>query len=65
MRHLLFSVLLSSLLFACTSSDVKIDVKQSQSHYKLALELAQLNLFKNALEESKTEKSKRLMVQIL
>ena len=51
MRNLFFSVLLSSLFFACTSQDVKIDVKQSKSHYNLAIELAQLNLFKNALEE--------------
>ena len=51
MGRLFFSVLLSSLLFACTSQDIKIDAKQSQSHYKLGLELAQLNLFKNALEE--------------
>ena len=30
---------------------MKIDEQQSQSHYKLALEFAQLSLFKNALEE--------------
>ena len=51
MRPLFFSVILSSLFFACTSQDVKIDAKQSQSHYKLGLEFAQLSLFKNALEE--------------
>ena len=51
MGRLFFSVLLSSLLFACTSQDIKIDVKQSQSHYQLGLEFAQLSLFKNALEE--------------
>ena len=51
MRPLFFSVILSSLFFACTSQDVKIDARQSQSHYKLGLEFAQLSLFKNALEE--------------
>jgi hypothetical protein len=51
MRRSLLLVLLSSLLFACSSQDTKIDEKQSQSHYKLALEFAQLSLFKNALEE--------------
>ena len=51
MRRSLLLVLISSFLFACSSQDTKIDAKQSQSHYKLALELAQLNLFKNALEE--------------
>ena len=51
MRHAFLLFLLSVLLFACSSQDTKIDVKQSQSHYKLALEFAQLSLFKNALEE--------------
>jgi tetratricopeptide (TPR) repeat protein len=51
MRRSLLLFLLSSLLFACSSQDIKIDDKQSQSHYKLALEFAQLNLVKNALEE--------------
>ncbi|MBT7935939.1 MAG: hypothetical protein HN722_07050, partial [Nitrospina sp.] len=51
MRRYFFFALLSSLLFACTSQDVKIDAKQSQAHYKLGLEFAQLSLFKNALEE--------------
>ena len=51
MRRTFFLVLFSFFLFSCTSEDVKIDTKQSQSHYKLALELAQMNLFKNALEE--------------
>ena len=51
MGRLLFSVFLTALLSACTSQEVKIDTKQSQSHYKLGLELAQLNLYKNALEE--------------
>ena len=51
MRRSLLPLLFSSLLFACSSQDTKIDAKQSQSHYKLALEFAQLSLFKNALEE--------------
>ena len=51
MRHAFLLFLLSVLLFACSSQDTKIDVKQSQSHYKLALKFAQLSLFKNALEE--------------
>lgn len=51
MRLLFLLVLLSSFLFSCSSQDVKIDSNQSQSHYKVALELAQLKLFKNALEE--------------
>ncbi len=51
MRRLFFCVLLALFLFACTSQDLKIDTKQSQSHYKLGLEFAQLSLFKNALEE--------------
>ena len=51
MRRSIFLVLFSFFLFSCTSEDVKIDTKQSQLHYKLALELAQMNLFKNALEE--------------
>ena len=40
-----------TIISACTSNDVKIDVKESESHYSLGLEFAQLNLYKNALEE--------------
>ena len=39
-----------TIISACTSNDVKIDVKESESHYSLGLEFAQLNLYKNALE---------------
>jgi tetratricopeptide (TPR) repeat protein len=51
MRRLPILVLLFFILFACTSQDTKIDTQQSQSHYKLAIEFAQMNLLKNALEE--------------
>jgi protein O-GlcNAc transferase len=51
MKRSLLLVLFSSFLFSCSSQDMKIDEQQSQSHYKLATEFAQLSLFKNALEE--------------
>ena len=51
MRNIIFFALIFSLISACTSNDIKIDVKESESHYQLGLEFAQLSLFKNALEE--------------
>ena len=51
MRNIIFLPLIFLLIFACTSNDTKIDVKESESHYQLGLEFAQLSLFKNALEE--------------
>ena len=51
MRNIIFFALLASFTFACTSNDIKVDKKESESHYKLGLEFAQLSLFKNALEE--------------
>ena len=51
MRKNIFLVFIS-IIFACTSNDVnKADLKESKSHFYLALEFAQLNLFENALEE--------------
>ena len=51
MRNIIFFALIFSILSACTSNDIKVDVKESESHYQLGLEFAQLSLFKNALEE--------------
>ena len=40
------------IVSACTSNDVnKVDVRESKVHFNLGIEFAQLNLFKNALEE--------------
>ena len=51
MRHIIFFVVIASLISACSSNDIGVDVKKSESHYRLGLEFAQLSLFKNAIEE--------------
>ena len=51
MRHIIIIVLLASLISACSSNKIDVDVKKSQSHYQMGLEFAQLSLFKNAVDE--------------
>ena len=51
MRHIIFFVVIASLISACASNDIDVDVKESESHYQMGLEFAQLSLPKNALDE--------------
>ena len=51
MRNIIFLALITSLIFACSSNDIDVNNKKSESHYQLGLEFAQLSLFKNAIDE--------------
>ena len=51
MRQIIFFVLIASLISSCSSNDIEVDVRKSESHFKVGMEFAQLKLLKNAIDE--------------
>ena len=50
-RILFCSILVSVLFLSCSSEEVKLDLVESEAHYRLGIEFAQYALFKSSLEE--------------